>query len=135
MKKKKEVKPKPQISKEIIPIPSDLEEFQGTYGGDWIQIVRSPAFIAATQLLNIRKLKSITNLSDDQIEKNGREILSDLRGHLQHEDDLFTLHDKREFKFPLEEETEYMSPEQAAEFQQQIEKFREQHKKTYYAAT
>ena len=117
------------------PVPSDLEEFQALYGAEWLNIVRNPAFIAAAQLLNIRKLKSITNLSDDQIERNGREILSDLRGHLKHEDDLFTLQDQKDFKTPMEEESQYLSPEQAIELESQIEKFRQQNKKEYYSAT
>ena len=126
--KAKKAKPKP-------PIPSDLEEFQALYGAEWLNIVRNPAFIAAAQLLNIRKLKSITTLSDQQIEQNGREILSDLRGHLKHEDDLFTLQDKKDFKTPIEEEGRYISPEEAIEIDAAIDKFREQRKKTHYAAT
>ena len=126
--KAKKAKPKP-------PIPSDLEEFQALYGAEWLNIVRNPAFIAAAQLLNIRKLKSITTLSDQQIEQNGREILSDLRGHLKHEDDLFTLQDKKDFKTPIEEEVGYLSPEQAVELEDKINQFREQNRKNHYSAT
>lgn len=124
--KKKTAKPKP-------PIPTDLEEFQSQYGAEWSQIVRSPAFIAGTQLLNIRKLKSITGISDEQIEKNGREILADLRGHLKHEDDLFSLHTQSEFAMPTEETDEYMSPEQASEMEALVNRFKEQGKKNHYA--
>jgi len=124
MKKKPEPKP---------PLPTDLEEFKARYGNDWQLITRSPAFLAGIQLLNLRKFKGITNLSDDQIERNGREILGDLRGHLKYENDLLTLHDQRNFEFPIEEAEEYASPEQVAEMQQLIEKHREQRKKTYYA--
>ena len=125
---------KKSVKKPIVPtqIPSDLEEFQSQYGGDWLNITRSPAFIAGTQLLNIRKLKSITGLSDEQIEKNGREILADLRGHLKHEDDLFTLHSATEFSIPSEEQDEYMSPEQAAQMESLMSRFREQSKKERY---
>ena len=117
------------------PVPSDLEEFQALYGAEWLNIVRNPAFIAAAQLLNIRKLKGITNLTPDQIEKNGREILSNLVGHLQHEDDLFTIHAQKEIKAPIEDEGRYISPEEAMELDAAIDKFREQRKKTHYAAT
>ncbi len=113
-------------------IPSDLEEFQSQYGGDWLNITRSPAFIAGTQLLNIRKLKSVTNLSDEQIEKNGREILADLRGHMKHEDDLFSLHNQTDFTLPVEEADEYISPEEAEMLRTQIDKFRENQKKAHY---
>ncbi len=126
--KKGKPKPKP-------PVPSDLEEFQALYGAEWLNIVKHPAFIAAAQLLNIRKLKGITTLSDNQIEQNGREILSDLRGHLKHEDDLFSLHAQKDFKTPIEEDGRYISPEEAIEIDAQIEKFREQRKKQHYAAT
>ena len=122
--------------KPLIPtqIPSDLEEFQSQYGGDWLNITRSPAFIAGTQLLNIRKLKSVTNLSDDQIRENGREILADLRGHMKHEDDLFTLHNATDFKLPPEEIDDYISPEEAEMLRGQIDKFREDRKKSQYHA-
>ncbi len=126
--KAKKPKPKP-------PIPSDLEEFQALYGSDWLNIVRNPAFIAAAQLLNIRKLKSITNLSDDQIERSGKEILADLRGHLKHEDDLFTLQDQKDIRTPIEEEMVYLSPEQQVEQEELLSKFRDQRRKQHYAAT
>jgi hypothetical protein len=123
---KKQPKPK-------TPIPTDLEEFQSQYGGDWLKITQHPAFIAGTQLLNIRKLKSVTSLSDEQIEKNGREILADLRGHMKHEDDLFTLHTQSESAIPVEEQEFYVSPEEAAQLEAQVDKFRENRKKQYYA--
>src|SRR5437899_2238502 len=90
---------------------SDLEEFQAAYGNDWIQIIKTPAFRSAMQLLNVQKMESITNLPNEQIEKNGREILADLRGHLQHENNLLILHEKRDTKLPWEEQEEYFSPE------------------------
>ncbi len=126
--KAKKPKPKP-------PIPSDLEEFQALYGADWIRISQSPAFLAASLLLNTRKLKGITNLSPEQIEKNGREILANLVGHLQHEDDLFTLHQQKDFKTPIEEEMVYLSPEQQVEQEELISKFRDQQRKQHYSAT
>src|SRR5437667_9728618 len=105
-KKKKQTK----VEKAVVPasIPaSDLEEFQAAYGNDWIQIIQTPAFRSAMQLLNVQKMESITNLPNEQIEKNGREILADLRGHLQHENNLLILHEKRDTKFPWEETEEY----------------------------
>ena len=125
--KKLKPKPKPRV-------PSDLEEFQALYGSDWAQFVRGPAFIAAMQILNVRKLKSITTLSPEQIEKNGREILSDLVGHLKHEEDLFTLQDQKENKSPIEDEMVYLSPEEQMEQEALIAKFKEQRKRTHYAA-
>ncbi len=127
--KKKTVKPKTPT-----PIPTDLEEFQSQYGGDWLNITRHPAFIAGTQLLNIRKLKEITTLSPEQIEKNGREILSNLVGHLQHEDNLFTLHTQSENSMPVEEQDYYISPEEAAQLEAQVEQFRIKRKENQYHA-
>lgn len=127
--------PRKKVLKSKPPIPSDVEEFQAQYAGDWIQIIRSPAFIAAMQLLNIRKLKTLTNLSPMEIERNGRELLSNLVGQLQHEDDLFTLHSKREGELPAEEEMIYMSPEEAEEHQRLAAKFAEQRKREHHYAT
>ncbi len=126
--KAKKPKPKP-------PIPSDLEEFQALYGADWLNIVRNPAFIAAAQLLNIRKLKGITNLSPEQIKENGCEILANLVGHLKHEDDLFTMQDQKDVRAPIEEEMVYLSPEQQVEQEELLSKFRDQRRKQHYAAT
>ncbi len=127
---------KKSVKKPLTPtqIPSDLEEFQANYGGAWLEITRLPAFIAGTQLLNIRKLKSVTNLSDEQIEKNGREILADLRGHMKHEDDLFTLHTQSENALPIEEQDYYISPEEAAQLESQVEQFRIKRKENQYRA-
>lgn len=112
--------------------PTDFEEFQRAYGDEWLRTIQSPGFRAAMQLLNIRKLESITNLSNEQIEKNGREILSDLKGHLQHENDLLTLHEKRDFKTPFEEEEEYFPPEQIVEIEELKAKLREQQRRAQY---
>ncbi len=125
---KKQSKPKTPV-----PIPTDLEEFQSQHGPDWLNIIRHPAFIAGMQFLNVRKLKEITNLQDEQIEKNGREILASLRGQLKHEDDLFTLHTQSESAIPVEEQDFYVSPEEAAQLEAQVDKFRENRKKQYYA--
>ncbi len=127
--KKKVIKPKPPTQ-----VPTDLEEFQSQYGGDWLKITQHPAFMAGMQLLNVRKFKGITFLSNEEIEKHSKEILSNLIGHLKHEEDLFTLHEKREEELISDEGFEYLSPEQAAEQQQLIEKFREQTKRDRYHA-
>lgn len=127
MKPKKTPKQKP-------PVPSDLEEFQAAYGSEWEQIKRTPAFMSAMQVLNVRKLNYITALSDAQIEGNGKEILADLRGHLKHENDLFTLNDQKETVFPSEEDLVYVSPEEAEEHQKLAEKFAAQRKREHYGA-
>ncbi len=115
-------------------IPSDLEEFQSQYGGDWLNITRHPAFIAGTQLLNIRKLKFITGLSDDQIKENGAQILAGLRDHLQLEENLFTLHTATDFKMPVEDVDEYISPEEAEILRSQVDQFRERRKEAHHHA-
>lgn len=113
-------------------LPSDIEEFQEAYGPEWLKIVQSAPFKAGLLLLNIRKLDSVTALSNDQIEKNGREILADLRGHMILENDLMTLHNMKESGFMGDETEEYFSPEQVAELEMQKERFRELNKKTRY---
>ncbi len=128
--KKKVSKPKTPA-----PIPTDLEEFQSQYGIEWLQIIKHPAFIAGMQFLNVRKLREVTSLSDEQIEKNGREILASLRGQLKHEDDLFTLHAQSESAMPVEEPDFYISPEEAAQLEAQVDQFRESRKKAHYNAT
>ncbi len=121
-------------SKTPVPIPTDLEEFQSQYGQDWLQIIKHPAFIAGMQFLNVRKLREVTSLSDEQIEKNGREILSSLRGQLKHEDDLFTLHAQTESVIPVEEQDFYISPEEAAQLEAQVDQFKIKRKEAHYHA-
>ena len=126
---------KKKITKPVIVTKpmSDLEDFQAQFGADFKKLTEHPAFQAAMQLLNIRKLEKVTNLQDSDIEKNGREILADLRGHLQHENDLVSLPEKKEFKLPFDEPDVYLSPEQVAEAEQLMDKFREQTKRQRYA--
>lgn len=50
-------------------------------------------------LLNLRKIAGVAALSDEQIEKDGKLILADLRGHLNHENDLINLSTAQEFVF------------------------------------
>ncbi len=125
--KKKVVK-----SKTPAQIPTDLEEFQSQYGSDWLKITQHPAFMAGMQLLNVRKFKGITFLSNEEIEKHSREILSNLIGHLSHEEDLFTLHEKQEEQIIPNEDFDYISPERASEIQQILDKASEQQKRERY---
>jgi hypothetical protein len=124
--KKKTEKPVP---KQI----NDLEEFQAAYGEQWMNITRMPVFRAGLQLLNVRKLNEITSLSNEEIEKHAAIILSELLGLLRHENAIFGLHEEKTFKFPLEDDEEYFSPEQVAQLEQQKAKFREQAQKQRYA--
>jgi hypothetical protein len=126
MKKKSAPKPVP---KQI----DDLEEFQAAYGADWHKITQMPAFRAGLQLLNVRELDRITSLSDDDIDKYAGLILSQLVGLLRHENGIFNLHKEQSFKFPLDEEVRYVSPEEEAAHQQLAEKFAQQTTKKRYA--
>lgn len=110
---------------------TDIQEFQKAFGPQWLAIIQSAPFREAMYLLNKEKLDSITNLSDEVIEKNSREILGDLRGHLQHENNLMSLHARVE-GFPSEDIEEYFSPEQIAELEMVRQKFRELNKQTRY---
>lgn len=113
---------------------TDLEEFQQIYGGEWLRIVQSAPFRAGLLFLNIRKLEAITTLSNRDIETSGREILSDLRGHMILENDLMRLHVMQESVLPTEEPEEYFSPTQLAELEMIKERFREETKKTRHHA-
>ena len=126
---KKQSKPKTPAQ-----VPTDLEEFQSQYGSDWLKITQHPAFMAGMQLLNVRKFKGITFLSNEEIDKHSREILSNLIGHLKHEEDLFTLHEKQEEQIIPNEEFDYLSPEQAGELEAFSAKLREQQKRERYHA-
>jgi len=126
---KKQSKPKTPAQ-----VPTDLEEFQAQYGGDWLKITQHPAFMAGMQLLNVRKFKGITFLSNEEIDKHSREILSNLIGHLKHEEDLFTLHEAKEEQIIPNEEFDYLSPEQAGELEAFSAKLREQQKRERYHA-
>jgi hypothetical protein len=112
---------------------ADLKDFQAKYSDVWKKIVDSPAYRAGVQFLRNKKLDTILNLSDDAIEKNGREIAADLRGFLQFENELLTLPEMPDFSLPFEEPDEYRSPEQIAEMEQLQSKFREETKRQRYA--
>jgi hypothetical protein len=108
---------------------TDLEKFQREHGPAYRKLTQNSAFQAAMQLLNIRKIDEIASLSDERIERHGHTILGELRGHFSHENDLMILHQKAEFKLPSEDEDEYISPEQQAELQALVKRFREDRKK------
>lgn len=102
---------------------SDLDNFQKEHGEQWASIIQLPAFGAAMSLLNLRKIASIATLTDEQIEASGKLIVSDLRGHLNHENDLINLSTAQEFVFgePLREtypdEAEELAASKAADVQ------------------
>lgn len=125
-------KVKEKVAGKPDPILSDLDEFQQAYGPDWLRIVQSAPFKAGLLLLNIRKLDSITSLTNEQIEQNGREILADLRGHMILETDLMSLHTMKESGLPTEETEEYFSPTQVAEMEMIKERFRTANEKSRY---
>src|SRR6266404_3172490 len=125
--KKKKTEQKP-IPKQI----NDLEEFQSAYGEQWQQITSMPAFRAGLQLLNVRSLDQIAALSNEEIEKYGLLILSSLVGLLKHENEMFNLHNEQTFKFPLDEEVEYISPEEEAEHQKLRQQFQTEERKKRY---
>ena len=104
-----------------IPVLTDLAAFQKQWGAQWSTAIRSPMFQTAIVLLNLRKLKGITNLSDDEIAKNGNLLLADLRGHLKHEEDLMTLHSQAEEFGEGSGDFVYVSPEEQAKREMMLE--------------
>ncbi len=78
---------------------SALTDFQSQHGATWAGIIAHPAFAAAMQYLNIAKINSIAALTDAEIEANGKLILADLRGHLNHEGDLIRIAAAKEIRF------------------------------------
>lgn len=115
------------------PAGKDLKQFQAKYATVWKTIVDSPAYQAGIQFLRNKKLNEVSLLSEEEIEKHGKEYLSDLRGFLRHENDMALLHDMTDFTIPMEVEDEYLSPEQEAEQEQLRSKFREETRKSRYA--
>jgi hypothetical protein len=123
--------PPPTTPKPSVVLEPD--DFQRTYGDLWLGIVTSAPFQAALLTLNVQKLKDITSLTYEQIKEHGELIVSDLKGHLQLEENLLTLHTKKEFSLPFDEPEEYFSPEQVAELESTKEKFRDILRKQRYA--
>jgi hypothetical protein len=128
------VKKKTPDLKTVPKTATDLQMFQEQYGADWQKIMEMPAFRAGLQLLNIRKLDQIASLTPEVIEQCSVGILSELIGQLRHENQIFNLHKEKEFRFPLEEEDIYVSPEEEAEHQKLREKFSEQARKQRYGS-
>lgn len=91
-----------------------LEQFQQDHGAQWNQIIDSPAFGAAMLYLNTQKITSITQLSDDDIEARGKLVLADLRGHLNHENDLMRLHVMKSLEWNAAIPETYPSAEEEA---------------------
>ncbi len=95
---------------------SELTSLQKQYGPELARIARTPAFLAAMQYLNAQKMDHIAALSDMEIAQSGVMILADLRGHLQHENELMTLHLRKDTELPDLGEEQYPDPiEEAAE--------------------
>ena len=133
---KKKVEPlsparQPEKPTRVVP---ELEAFQSAYGDEWNRIIVNPAFQSALLVLNVSKLKFISGLQDGEIAQHGATILADLRGHLQLENDLTTLHTKKDFTLPYEEPEEYFAPEMVAQLEQKKEQFREQMRRQHYNA-
>jgi len=89
---------------------SSFKEFQNRFGRDWAELVGTPAFAAALALAHSERLSKITVLTDEEIAAHGQIILSDLRGHLQYENVLLGLHEKKEFVFQSLGPEEYPDP-------------------------
>jgi hypothetical protein len=126
----------PKKSKKVVlePAGKDLKQFQAKYASTWKTIVDSPAWLAGAQFIRNRALEKIALLSDDDIEKHGREHLAELRGILRHENDMESLYEMTDFTLPFEDtETVYRSPEQVAEMQMLEAKFQAETKKQRYA--
>ena len=92
----------------------------------------SPVYQAGTQFIRNRALEKVALLSEEQIEKNGREHLAELRGILRHENEMDTLHQMTDFTIPFEEPDEYISPEQEAEQDHLRAKHREETRRQRY---
>ena len=84
---------------------SAMSDFQSEHGQAWGEIVNSPAFGAAMQLLNLEKMTMIAALAPEEIEAKGKLLLADLVGHLNHENNLASLGVRREFVFTEVRET------------------------------
>lgn len=89
---------------------SDLKTFREEHGDQWGAITQEPAFAGAMSHLNLEKIARIASLTDEEIEAHGKLILADLRGHLQHENDLFTLATKQDLTFRALPPEEYSDP-------------------------
>jgi len=89
---------------------TDLEIFQRDHGDQWNSIIEHPSFGAAMQFLNARKINEVSQLSDEDIEAKGKLILADLRGHLNHENDLMRLSVMKSLVFGAPPPESYADP-------------------------
>lgn len=67
------------------------EEFLKSHGLQWAKIIQMNSFTAGMIRLTLEATARIQNLSDEEIKENSVVILSDLRGRLKHEAELFAL--------------------------------------------
>lgn len=74
----------------------------------------SACFAQALSITSAEKIQRIAALTDEEIKESGLIILSDLRGHLQHEAALLGLHERKEFVFSQLPPEEYGDPVQEA---------------------
>jgi hypothetical protein len=89
---------------------SAITDFQTEHGEAWLKIVKSPAFMAAMQHLNQVKINEIIGLEPEAITNHSREILSELQGHLRHENDLISLATAKELDFESLPDETYPDP-------------------------
>lgn len=115
------------------PAGKDLKQFQAKYAESWRKFVKSDTGSAGLQFLRNRKLDQLARFSSEEIEKFGVQIAAGLQGYLQFENEVLNLSEMEDFKLPFDEPEVYLSPEQVAETQQQIEKFQEENRKRRYA--
>lgn len=66
-------------------------DFLKANGGEWVSIIQSRSFMDGMTLLSLERLEKIRSLSNQEIKDDAVIILSELRGALQHEADLFNL--------------------------------------------
>lgn len=92
-----------------------LGDFQKQHGPGWRKIVENPAFQAGLQYLHNKKLEYIESIPESIVDAYSKEILGGLISFFQHERELMTLHSQQDFRIPEQGETEYISPEDAAE--------------------
>lgn len=105
-----------------------LSEFQKAYGKEWVEILKSGAFQAATAFVTERKIENLSVLTDSDIDSHSKQILGDLRGHFALLSELESLHTKEDKEFKFEEEG-YISPEIAAEVEALINKRKQEQKR------
>lgn len=91
-----------------------IRQFQQEHGEQWSAIIESPAFAAAMQYLNVQKISDIARLTDEEIKERGVQILADLRGHLNHEENLIKLSVLKDLEFGAPPAETYPDPQEEA---------------------